>query len=119
MRYQQIIDLGHGLPTMPEHLKTAANFVPGCQSRVHLAARVRPGSTGIIEFLADSDAEIVRGLIAMLQHVFSGQSKAAIRAFDAPAFFRQIGLDQNLSMTRRNGLAAMIERLQQLAGQGE
>ena len=117
MRYQQIIDFGQQLPAMPEHLKTMANFVPGCQSRVHLAARVRPGSGDIIEFIADSDAEIVRGLIALLQQLFCGQHAAAILAFDAPAFFDQIGLDQNLSMGRRNGLAAMIQRLRELCAQ--
>ena len=114
MRYQQILDFGQQLPAMPEHLKTMANFVPGCQSRVHLAARVRPGSGDIIEFIADSDADIVRGLIALLQQLFCGQRAAAILAFDAPAFFDQIGLDQNLSMGRRNGLAAMIQRLREL-----
>ena len=80
------------------------------------SARVRPGSTDIIEFLADSDAEIVRGLIALLQQLFSGQRAGAILAFDAPEFFGQIGLDQHLSMSRRNGLAAMIQRLRELAG---
>jgi cysteine desulfurase/selenocysteine lyase len=117
MRYQQIIDLGERLPTMPAALKTEANYVAGCQSQVHLAARVRPGTPDTIEFLADSDADIVRGLIALLEHIFSGQRAADILAFDAPAFFAEIGLDQHLSLTRRNGLASMLQRIRQLASQ--
>jgi cysteine desulfurase/selenocysteine lyase len=115
MRYQQLIELGEALPPMPANLKTEANFVAGCQSQVHMAARLRPGSDDIIEFLADSDADIVRGLIALLQQLFSGQRAADILAFDATAFFGQLGLDQHLSLTRRNGLAAMVQRLRQLA----
>lgn len=116
MRHQHIIDLGDQLPLMPEALKSAANFVPGCQSQVHIAAQVQPGTDDIIEFLADSDANIVRGLIALLQQLYSGQRAGAILAFDAEAFFSRIGLDQHLSMTRRNGLASMVQRLRQLAG---
>ncbi|MBK1731930.1 SufS family cysteine desulfurase [Thiococcus pfennigii] len=116
MRYQQLIELGEGLPAMPEGLKTRANFVSGCQSQVYLAARVRPGTDDVIEFLADADADIVRGLIALLQRLFSGQRAADILAFDASAFFAELGLDQHLSLTRRNGLAAMAHRLRELAG---
>ncbi|AGA91159.1 cysteine desulfurase-like protein, SufS subfamily [Thioflavicoccus mobilis 8321] len=119
MRYQQLIELGENLPPMPEELKTQANFVSGCQSQVHLAARLRPGSEDLIEFLADADADIVRGLIAILQQLFSGQRAAEILAFDTTAFFADLGLDQHLSLTRRNGLAAMVQRLRQLAGQYE
>jgi cysteine desulfurase/selenocysteine lyase len=117
MRHQYVIDLGDKLPPMPEALKTAANSVQGCQSTVHIAARVRPGSDDIIEFLADSDANLVRGLIALLQQLYSGQHASAILAFDTDAFFARIGLDQHLSMSRRNGLAAMVQRLRKLARQ--
>jgi len=117
MRYQQLMDLGARLPVMPEALKTRGNFVSGCQSVVYLDARVRPGSTAVLEFLADSDAAIVRGLIALLQQLFSGQSADAILAFDARAFFGQLGLDDHLSLSRRNGLAAMLARLRLLASQ--
>ncbi|CRI63357.1 Cysteine desulfurase, SufS subfamily [Thiocapsa sp. KS1] len=115
MRHQQIMDLGERLTPMPDALKTPENFVPGCQSRVHLAARVRPGTRDVIEFLADSDANIVRGLIALLQQLYSGQKAGAILAFDAQAFFGRLGLDEHLSMTRRNGLVAMVERIRQIA----
>ncbi|UHD16934.1 SufS family cysteine desulfurase [Thiocapsa bogorovii] len=115
MRHQQIMDLGEHLTPMPDALKTPETFVPGCQSRVHLAARVRPGSQDVIEFLADSDANIVRGLIALLQQLYSGQTAGAILAFDAQAFFSRLGLDEHLSMTRRNGLVSMVERIRQIA----
>jgi cysteine desulfurase/selenocysteine lyase len=117
MRHQQIMDLGERLTPMPDALKTPETFVPGCQSRVHLAARARPGSPDVIEFLADSDANIVRGLIALLQQLYSGQKAGAILAFDAQAFFSRLGLDEHLSMTRRNGLVAMVERIRQIAAQ--
>jgi cysteine desulfurase / selenocysteine lyase len=119
MRHQQIMDLGARLPAMPESLKTPDNFVPGCQSRVHMAARVRPESGGVIEFLADSDADIVRGLIALLQQLYSGQRADAILAFDVQSFFSRLGLDEHLSMTRRNGLVAMVERIRRIAAAAE
>lgn len=117
MRHQHVIELGDRLPPLPAALKTAANFVAGCQSTVHLAARIRPGTGDIVEFLADSDANLVRGLIALLQQLYSGQRASAILAFDAPAFFARLGLDQHLSLSRRNGLAAMVQRVRQLAHQ--
>jgi cysteine desulfurase/selenocysteine lyase len=115
MRYQQIIDQGRGLPVMPQALKTPANFVPGCQSLVFLSPRIKPGTTDIIEFLADSDADLVRGLIALLQQLFSGQHAAAILAFDTQAFIDRLGLAGHLSLTRRNGLEALIQRLRRIA----
>jgi cysteine desulfurase/selenocysteine lyase len=115
MRHQQIMDLGEHLPSMPESLKTPATLVPGCQSRVYLVARVRPDSDGVIDLIADSDASIVRGLIAILLQLYSGQSASAILAFDVTAFLRRLGLDEHLSLTRRNGLAAMVERVRRIA----
>jgi len=115
MRYQQIIDLGHALPAMPQALKTPAHFVPGCQSLVFLSPRIRPGTTDIIEFLADSDADLVRGLIALVQQVFSGQHAAAILAFDTQDFIDRLGLAGHLSLTRRTGLEALIQRLRRVA----
>lgn len=115
MRHQQIMDLGEHLPVMPESLKTPETLVPGCQSRVYLAARVRPDSDGLIDLIADSDASIVRGLIAILLQLYSGQSASAILAFDVTAFLKRLGLDEHLSLTRRNGLAAMVERVRRIA----
>lgn len=116
-RHNYLIELGERLPPMPDSLKTEANRVQGCQSTVYLAARRKPGADTVIEFLADSDAAIVRGLIALLEQLCSGQSAEAILAFDIEGFFARLGLDQHLSLSRRNGLAAMVRRLRALAAQ--
>ncbi len=100
---------------MPAALKTEATRVHGCQSTVHIALRKKPGTADVIEFLADSDADIVRGLVALLQRLFSGQRAADVLAFDVHAFFRRLGLEANLSMGRRNGLGEMVKRLRAFA----
>ena len=100
---------------MPAALKTEENRVRGCQSTVHIDLRRRPGSADVVEFIADSDAGLVRGLIAILEKLFSGQPAAAILAFDVQAFFRRIGLENNLVLGRRVGLAAMVERIRAFA----
>jgi cysteine desulfurase/selenocysteine lyase len=69
----------------------------------------------VVEFLADSDADLVRGLIAVLERVFSGQRAKAILAFDVEGFFARLGLDQHLTLGRRNGLAAMVRRVRDFA----
>ncbi len=114
-RYQYLIELGEKMPALPEEMKTECTRVRGCQSTVFLTARQRPGTEDVVEFLADSDAQIVRGLIALLEHLFSGQKAADILAFDVEDYFRRLGLDQHLSMNRRNGLAAMVQRVRQHA----
>ena len=114
-RYQQVIAMGDQLPFMPPELKIEPNRVRGCQSTVHLFARRRPGSEDAIDFIADSDADVVRGLIGILERVFAGQSARKILAFDVEGFFKRLGLDQHLSMGRRNGLASMIQRIQAYA----
>ncbi len=114
-RYQQIIDFGKKLPLMPAELKTEPNRVYGCQSTVHIAARKKPGTADVLEFLADSDADIVRGLIAMLQRIYNGQKARDVLAFDMEGFFTRIGLDKNLTLGRRNGLASMVQRIRNLA----
>jgi cysteine desulfurase/selenocysteine lyase len=116
-RHNYLIELGERLPPMPDALKTEANRVQGCQSTVYLSARRKPGADTEIEFLADSDAAIVRGLIALLEQLCSGQSAEAILAFDIEGFFARLGLDQHLSLSRRNGLDAMVQRLRALAAQ--
>jgi cysteine desulfurase/selenocysteine lyase len=114
-RYQYLIELGEKLPPMPDDLKTECTRVHGCQSVVHLTARQKPGTKDVLEFLADSDAELVRGLIGLLEHVYSGQRAKDVLAFDIDGYFRRLGLDQHLSLNRRNGLAAMVQRLRQHA----
>ncbi len=115
-RYGYIIELGQKLLPMPDKFKTEENRVHGCQSTVFLKLRKRPGSKDIVEFLADSDADIVRGLLSMLQRVYCGQHARDIAAFDIQAFFAKLGLDTNLSMGRRNGLAEMVQRVRKFAG---
>lgn len=114
-RYQYIIEAGTKLPPMPAAWKTEENRVRGCQSTVHVQFRKRPGTADVVEFLADSDADIVRGLIAFLQKLFSGQRARDILDFDVQGFFRRIGLDNNLTLGRRNGLAAMVQRIKEFA----
>ncbi|HXG09083.1 MAG TPA: SufE family protein [Gemmataceae bacterium] len=114
-RYQYLIELGSKLKPMPAELKTEANRVRGCQSTVFMAARKRPGTADVLEFLADSDADLVRGLIAVLQRLFSGQRAAQVLEFDVEGFFRRLGLDQHLTLGRRNGLAAMVQRVRHFA----
>jgi cysteine desulfurase / selenocysteine lyase len=114
-RYQYIIELGKKLPPVPAALKTETNRVRGCQSTVFLAARKKPGTEDILEFVADSDAELVFGLIAVLERLFSGQKADAVLAFDVEGFFARVGLDQHLTLGRRNGLAAMVQRIRGLA----
>jgi cysteine desulfurase / selenocysteine lyase len=114
-RYDQIIEYGRKLTPMPAALKVEANRVHGCQSTVHISARKKPGSDDVLEFLADSDAEVVRGLIALLQRVYSGHRASEILAFDIEGFLTRLGLDKNLTLGRRNGLAAMVQRIRALA----
>jgi cysteine desulfurase/selenocysteine lyase len=110
-RYQYIIDLGRKIPPLPDEFRTEDRRVRGCQSTVYLHTREKPGTADVLEFLADSDADIVRGLIGLLERVLSGQRARDILAFDVEAFFARLGLNQNLSMGRRNGLAAMVQRI--------
>jgi cysteine desulfurase/selenocysteine lyase len=114
-RYQQIIDFGKRLPPMPVDLKSEPNRVYGCQSTVHIAARKKLDTIDVLEFLADSDADLVRGLIAILQRIYNGQRARDVLAFDVEGFFTRIGLDKNLTLGRRNGLSSMVQRICNLA----
>lgn len=113
-RFQYVIDLGKRLPVLPGHEKCEPNRVHGCQSSVWLV--MEPGENGALSIRATSDAFIVSGLIAILLAFYAGKTKAEILAADAPGFFKELGLAEHLSPTRRNGLFAMIERVRALAG---
>ncbi|HEV7299099.1 MAG TPA: SufE family protein [Tepidisphaeraceae bacterium] len=106
-----VIELGDKIPPMPAVFQTEANRVHGCMSLVHLVARRRPDTKDSLDFLAASDAPLVRGLVALLQRVYAGQSAKDIIAFDVEAFLRSLGLDQHLSLGRRNGLEGMVRRI--------
>lgn len=111
-RYRYLIDLGRTLPAMEEALKTDENLVRGCTSRVWMEIEVRDG---ILHFVADSDAHIVRGLIALLVAIYQDQPVDKIGATDIEGMFEKIGLSQNLSPNRRNGFFAMVERIRALS----
>ncbi len=106
-KYRRLIGLGKELPVMPENLKTDDNKVRGCQSQVWLHARFENGK---VFFTADSDASIVKGLIALLLRVYSGLSPQEILA-QSPDFIQELGLNANLSQARSNGLVAMIKQI--------
>ncbi len=108
-RYRYLIDLGRTLPAMPEALKTESRLVRGCTSRVWMDSAV--DAQGRFHFTADSDAHIVRGLIAVLDRAYQGISVSEIGAVDIQGAFAQMGLEQNLSPSRRNGFYAMVERI--------
>jgi cysteine desulfuration protein SufE len=117
-RYRYLIDLGRKLPVFPESQKTEINKVRGCMSQVWVVPGHPSGDAARFAFAADSDAHIVKGLIAVLGVLFSGQTPEAIAAIDPEAAFRELGLDQHLSPTRRNGVVAMVARIKAAAQVG-
>ena len=115
-RYRYVIDLGKQMPEFPEALKTDATLVEGCVSRVWLEEKVTgSGPEAIIEFTGDSDAFIVKGLIAVLQTLFSGQTAQAIADVDVSSELARIDLSAHLSPQRSNGLNAMVGRIKGFA----
>ena len=110
-RFQYVIDLGKELPIIEDQFKTDSNLISGCQSKVWLHASLNDGK---IEFTADSDAIITKGIIAILIRVFSNQAPAEILSADL-SFIDQIGLKSHLSPTRANGLVSMIKQIKMYA----
>jgi len=108
-RYRHVIDLGRGLEPLSAAERSDANKVRGCASQVWLVTE--PQADGTLKFRGDSDAHIVRGLIAILLQLYSGRTPAEISAFDAKAAFETLGLTGALSAQRSNGLFAMTERI--------
>ncbi len=107
-RYAYIIDLGNALPPLPEEYHTPQHLIEGCQSRAWLHADLTP--EGKIEFSADSDAIIVKGIISLLVQVLSGHTPDEI--VDADLYFiDKMGLAEHLSPTRSNGLAALVKQM--------
>lgn len=111
-RYQLLIDLGQEQEPLPEQYKNEQNLIDGCQSRVWLQADMQPDGT--ILFRAESDALIVKGIVALLIRVLSGQKPADILSADL-YFIKQIGLQEHLSPTRSNGLLAMLRQMRMYA----
>jgi cysteine desulfuration protein SufE len=114
-RYRYLIELGRKLPPMPESEKTEGAKVRGCMSQVWLSGEVKPGSPPRLEFRGDSDAHIVRGLIAILFALTSGRSADEILATDIGSAFSKLGLENHITMNRRNGFYAMVERIKAMA----
>jgi cysteine desulfuration protein SufE len=111
-RYRYVIELGRALPPLAESAHSEANKVQGCASQVWLVTHVAPGAAGpVLTFEGDSDAHIVRGLVAILVALFSGKTAREILATDALSLFDRIGLRDNLTPQRSNGLRSMIERI--------
>jgi cysteine desulfuration protein SufE len=110
-RYQYLIDLGRRLPPMDEGLKTEANRIQGCQSKVWIVAG---GDGARLEFDAASDSSIVAGLVYLALRVYSGRSAAEILATE-PDYVERIGLGKHLSPTRTNGLAAVLDFVKRTA----
>ncbi len=112
-RYKYLIDLGKGLSEMDEALKNEQTIVKGCTSRVWLVSQIQ--EDGTLHFIADSDAHIVRGLIAILLGAYEGKTVAEVKTIDIEAAFEEIGLNSHLSPNRRNGFFAMVGRIQSIS----
>jgi cysteine desulfuration protein SufE len=112
-RYRYLIELGRALPPLPEPARSDANKVQGCASQVWLSTSIKPdGAAGpVLSFEGDSDAHIVRGLIAILFALFSGRGAKDILSTDAIALFQKLGLREHLTPQRSNGFRSMVERI--------
>lgn len=112
-RYRYVIELGRTLEPMPEAEHSAANKVQGCVSQVWLSKKLERNDAGeaLLKYIGDSDAHIVRGLVAILLMLYSGQTPQKILATDAIAIFDEFGFREHLTPQRSNGLRAMVERI--------
>ena len=117
-RYRYVIELGRGLSPLPDALRTDANKVRGCASQVWLATRWPQREDGVasLAMQGDSDAHIVRGLIAILRAIYDGRTAREILDTDARAIFADLGLSDHLTAQRSNGLNSMVERIRADAG---
>ncbi len=112
-RYRYLIELGRTLQPLDETAHNDSNKVLGCASQVWLVTRVdrdKPGEP-VLTFLGDSDAHIVRGLVALILAIYSGHTPAKILATDAQALFKDLGLSAHLTPQRSNGVRSMVERI--------
>lgn len=113
-RYKYMIDLGKSLPIMDKSLHTEDRLVPGCQSQVWIEPTFENGQ---FNFKVDSDAHIVRGLLAIVMAAYNHRTPKEILEFDIAGYFSQLDLVKHLSPTRGNGLQAMVEKIKQLASE--
>ncbi|MEO8421439.1 MAG: SufE family protein [Hyphomicrobium sp.] len=111
-RYRYLIELGRTLAPLPDIMRTDANKVRGCASQVWLSTQIKPGNGAPeFSFLADSDAHIVRGLIAILAAIYNGHSVEEVLAIEPDPVFDGLGLKEHLTPQRSNGLASMVARI--------
>jgi cysteine desulfuration protein SufE len=112
-RYRYVIELGRALPELPDSARTEENRVRGCASQVWLETLVTKNDRGepVLDFHADSDAHIVRGLVAIILTLYSGRTARDILAIDALATFEKLGLIEHLTPQRSNGVRSMVERI--------
>ena len=113
-RYRYVIELGRALPQFPEAARSDKNKVQGCASQVWMVSETQParnGSEPVVEFRGDSDAHIVKGLIAILFALYSGQPAKHILDTDAITLFNRLGLGEHLTPQRSNGFRSMVERI--------
>ena len=112
-RYRYVIELGRTLEPLPEEAHNDDNKVHGCVSQVWLQTHIEnpQDDDPVLHFKGDSDAHIVRGLVAIMLALFSGKKASEILQIDAPTVLGQLGLDENLTPQRSNGLAAMVQRI--------
>ncbi|CUH39115.1 Cysteine desulfuration protein SufE [Jannaschia seosinensis] len=111
-RYRHVIDMGRAFPPLDDALKVPATKVEGCASQVWLHPRVAEGQ---FDFAGESDAMIVRGLIAVLHDLYGGLPVGEVPQVDAAAELGRLGLDEHLSSQRSNGLRAMVKRIREVA----
>ncbi len=111
-RYRYMIDLGKEIPNMPESLKTDERIVPGCQSRVWIEFKIIDHQ---FIFQVDSDALMVKGLLAIVMAAYQNKTAEEILAFDIEHYFKKLDLIKHLSPTRGNGLKAMVEKIKAIA----
>ena len=114
-RYQYLVELGEGLPAMPEALKTDANKVKGCMSQVWVSARRSNAAPERLAFHGDCDTSIIKGVLALLIQLTSDRTAAEVEALDVDAFFSRLGLDEHLSPNRHVGIYAIVDLMKQQA----
>jgi len=115
-RYRHVIELGRAMPPLEDAFRVPATKVEGCASQVWLLPQVEgQGPGAVLRFRGESDAMIVRGLIAILHALYSGLTVAEVQKVDAPGELARLGLTDHLSAQRSNGLRAMVERIRAIA----
>ena len=111
-KYQYVIDLGHKLEPLDEKFKTDDWKVKGCQSQVWLVPQIQ---NGVFHFKGDSDAMLVKGIISIVLLIYNDKTAAEIKNIDVTKIFVKLGLEENLTPSRRNGMLSMVEKIKQYA----